>query len=210
MRYGKHGTEAAFLHCMKRRIYAFEPSPLHVVGKCPDPVWPAESLSEVWSLFGYLLRDFARHQKVFTHAFVLMKNHYHWLCTFEDFEKNGVSTFNWFHEAATFDFQHSIQMHEIYETGSASSPLFEGSPNITVIDNIQAYRNTYKYVYRNPVAAGIVERAEHYPFSTLSYVLGRTRKRLRFSCFDNMHIAINAHSVLEFINSDFAEIGVAT
>jgi hypothetical protein len=35
--------------------------------------------------------------------------------------------------------------------------------------------NAYKYIYRNPVRAGLCERVEDYPFSTISGLVGNSR-----------------------------------
>jgi hypothetical protein len=185
---------------MKMCFRSFESLPVHVVGRCPDPVWPAERLNDVWRIFGQALKEFEFSEGLLTHAFVLMRNHYHWLCSSARGKECDPKSFEWFHEAVTFDFVHSLQSDYILETGMDPPPLFEGPALITVLDHIQAYRQAYAYVYRNPVEAGIVDRAEQYPFSSLPYVLGRTREKLKFHCWDNMNLIQNPMRTLEFIN----------
>ena len=193
---------------MKRFLHTYDPVPLHVIGKCPDPVWPTKKISDVWKIFGRVLREFETEQKVRTRAFVLMNNHYHWLCSVNgESQVSGSETnhdanelFTWFHEAISFDFVHSLQMEHIFMTGEAPPPLFEGPPKLVKLDHVEAYRQSYAYIYRNPVRAGIVELAEHYPYSTLPYILGRTKKRLPFTCHDEMHLIHDTNRVLAYIN----------
>lgn len=189
---------------MKIQLYSYEAKPLHVSGKCSEEVWPSEKLEDAWGVFGDVINDFYEYQSVQTHAFVLMSNHYHWLCsTPTDLEEPArQKLFNWFQESVEFDFTHSLRMDYICETGQAPDPLFIGPPKVLQIDHIEAYRNTYAYIYKNPVAAGIVKRAEHYPFSTLPYVLGHEQEELGFRCSDNMNLIYHPARVLNFINQD--------
>lgn len=39
--------------------------------------------------------------------------------------------------------------------------------------NYSQYLNTYKYIYRNPMEAGLSARVEDYPYSSLFYLLGK-------------------------------------
>lgn len=185
---------------MKKRFYPFEGFPLHVTGRCPSDAWPAEKLNDVWRTFSEVLREFDLHCQIRTHAFVLMSNHYHWICSADVPESEIEETLSWFHEAMAFDFEHSVQMPEILEFGDIQLPPFERAPHWTVLDHIESYRNAYAYVYRNPVVAGIVEKAEYYPYSTLPYLLGRMKRKLRFTCWDQMNLVQDPGGTLDFIN----------
>lgn len=170
----------AFHEIVKRRIYSFDPPFFHVSGKCPDHVWPAQDLEGAWKLFNDLLREFQNVHEVRTHAFVLMRNHYHWLCS-------------------------THKTKDVFAdrilTADGTTEILTDAPHVVEINHIQSYRNTYAYIYRNPVSAGIVQRAEEYPFSSLPYVLGRSSQRLKFYCWDNMNLIYNPAQVLQFINS---------
>jgi hypothetical protein len=45
----------------------------------------------------------------------------------------------------------------------------------TLIRDAQYFQDAYKYVYRNPVRAGLCLRVEDYAFSTLHGLLGKSR-----------------------------------
>lgn len=56
--------------------------------------------------------------------------------------------------------------------------IFGGRYKGSLIENHRYLLNVYKYIYRNPVAAGIVSRAEDYKYSTLHSLL--FKKRINF------------------------------
>jgi REP element-mobilizing transposase RayT len=179
---------------MKRQFYDFETFPLHVTGKLENLSWPTKTLSEAWEIISEIICDLQKEYDLHSHAFVMMRNHYHWICTYKDFaDDDGL--FEWFHEMIAVEFLHRT------EHGHTLS--FEGPPLIEELDHISAFRNAYRYVYRNPVTAGIVEKAEWYPFSSLPSVLGRGK--LKFQCFDKMHLIQDPHKTLKFINSEHTE-----
>lgn len=180
---------------MKLKLHSFEDPPLHVVGKCNTSEWPAGSRNEAWSIFSQKISDF-QHKGVRTFAFVMMSNHYHWLCTYPDLERNPQFFYD-FHKFLNEKF-FSHQNANLQVINPPPSTL-DIAPHITVLDHVEAYRQAYRYVYRNPVEAGLVHRAEDYDYSTLPYILGK--KPQPFSCIDNMNLITDPMRILRFINS---------
>ncbi|MBY0383527.1 hypothetical protein K2X05_00075 [bacterium] len=179
---------------MIHRFHSFPTFPLHITGRCPNPEWTQLPLKKVWKVFCDVLHGFHQDRPLQTHAFVLMDNHYHWLCIDENF-KDDPFFFNWFHEVISFELFH------LQCSNSNADPqfrFFEGPAKITVIDHPQVYRNTYNYIYRNPVMAGLAASAEKYPYSTLPMVLGK--RKMRFPCVDQMNLIYHPQDVLEKIN----------
>ena len=43
------------------------------------------------------------------------------------------------------------------------------------IDSLSYFMNVYKYVYANPLRANLASKAHHYPYSTLSGLLGNEK-----------------------------------
>lgn len=185
---------------MKAKLYSFDSTPFHVIGKCPKGKWPASNMKDVWDLFGDLLNEFQIHQQIFTHSFVMMSNHYHWLCSFRSDDLIDISQFDWFHEAFSFDFTHSIQMETRIQHGLGPLPIFKCPPKVIQIKHLDVFRQTYAYIYRNPVNAGLVKKAEEYPFSTLYYLANYREDTLKFTCWDSMNFISNPGTVLKFIN----------
>jgi hypothetical protein len=61
-----------------------------------------------------------------------------------------------------------------------------------------AFREVYRYVYKNPVEAGLCSQAQNYTYSTLGELLG-LRKPLYYVA-DSMGVITNPFSVLDWIN----------
>lgn len=66
------------------------------------------------------------------------------------------------------------------------------------IQNYSQYLNTYKYIYRNPVEATLCSRAEDYPFSSLSFLLGRATPACEVH--DQLGLIQNPMHILKWLN----------
>ena len=64
--------------------------------------------------------------------------------------------------------------------------------------NYSQYLNTYKYIYRNPVEAGLCKKAEDYPFSSLCYLLGKGH--LHCQVCDHLGLIQNPIHILKWLN----------
>lgn len=83
--------------------------------------------------------------------------------------------------------------NEIYETSNLenlSEPIL----------NYSQYLNTYKYIYRNPVEAGLCKNAEDYAYSSLSYLLGKGF--LHCQVCDHLGLIQNPLHILKWLNQD--------
>lgn len=173
---------------MRKNFYQGEKFPLHIVGKSTGNNWPFHYFEDAWSLFSDALAQLQEDHELQTHAFVLMSNHYHWLCSY-DF-KSDPAIFEWFHELVNCEYLHQYQ---------SFSPIFKSEAEIFFVKHFEYYKNLYRYVYRNPVEAGLVKKVEDYPFSTLPYILGESP--LAFCCFDNMNLITDPIPTLLWLNS---------
>ena len=66
------------------------------------------------------------------------------------------------------------------------------------IKNKTQYLNTYKYIYRNPVEAGLTFKCEKYPYSSLNALLGYSMNTLNI--IDPLNVAQNPFKVLSWLN----------
>ncbi|MEK6627995.1 MAG: hypothetical protein AABY53_05165, partial [Bdellovibrionota bacterium] len=66
--------------------------------------------------------------------------------------------------------------------------------------NYSHYLNTYKYIYRNPVEAGLCKKPEDYPYSSLYYLLGRGT--LHCQVIDHLNLIQNPLHILKWLNLD--------
>ncbi len=127
-------------------------APYHVTNRTtfgePYPM----PLTEVWPLMVLELMKVSRIHALSVHAFVLMDNHFHLLCHTPQENLDEVMQ-NFLRNVAT--------------SVSKGSVLWKGRYKWSLISNSIHYRQVYRYIYQNPIRAGLVERVEDYPFSTL-------------------------------------------
>ncbi len=62
------------------------------------------------------------------------------------------------------------------------------------------YLNTYRYIYRNPVEAGIVLKCEDYAYSSLKGLIGKSV--LRLNLFDRIGVIQNPMKILNWLNQN--------
>ncbi|MGZ3688691.1 MAG: transposase [Bdellovibrionota bacterium] len=136
--------------------------PYHVTLRTNDRVWFQSSMDIVWNIFSSHCFEITMLFKAEIHAFVLMSNHLHLILSTpqEDlgkimahFSGSGTRTLN------------SVSGH--------SGHVFGGRYKWSLIDSSLYFGHALKYVYRNPVKAGICEKVEDYPYSSLHGLLGR-------------------------------------
>ena len=131
-----------------------------------------------WIFIQKKIRIISIQFKIEIHALVMMDTHVHLILSSSSMTENFFCDY----------FQKEISPST--KTDCFCEPLLSYSQ----------YLNAYKYVYRNPVDAGLSNRAEHYPFSSLSIILGKTVGYLEFD--DQLAIIQNAVQILKWINSD--------
>ena len=173
--------------CMRYRFAEHEEFPLHITAKSSGPSWSTLGYAHVWKAFCGAIADLQEEYEIKSHAFVMMSNHYHWLCSYD--AENDPHFFEWFHELASIKHLHITQRNGLY---------YQDKAKVNKIKNFEFYRNTYKYVYANPVEAGIVDKAEDYPFSTLHFLFEKQVPPMEWT--DNMNLFVDPFRTLDWIN----------
>lgn len=161
------------------------------MGHCQFDRWPT-SMENTWDIFQETINDLQQDFDIRTHAFVLMGNHYHWLCTY-DIHKDP-EFFNWFHELLNCHFL------KFLPSFAESIYTLDLNPKIVKIENFPQYKATYRYVYNNPIGAGLSSCPFDYPFSTLPYVMGK--QGLNFNVIDNMGAIFSPTTIRSWLNRE--------
>ncbi len=118
-------------------------------------------MDHVWETLSNYLFFISKAYKVEIHAFVLMNNHFHLLAKFP--ENNMSEAMNYFmRESSRVLSRDSGRINQVYGGRYFRSAI---KKNIH-LDHV------YKYLYRNPVEAGLCNHVEKYPYSTLQILLG--------------------------------------
>ncbi len=111
---------------------------------------------ETWALMEFECRRISDSFGAQIHAFVLMPNHFHMILTVPN-EDLGI---------VMMHFIRTIT-RTINTISGRWGRVFGARYHGSLIDSEYYIHNVFKYVYRNPVRAGLCERVEDYEFSTL-------------------------------------------
>ena len=83
--------------------------------------------------------------------------------------------------------------------GNRINQTYCGRYHRCLINKEHYFRHAYKYVYRNPVRAGIVEKVEQYKYSTLFGLLGM--QHLLIPVEEDYLLISKTEETLEWLNS---------
>jgi len=147
---------------MPRAKFIVDPSsPYHLAARSNNRDWFSVPLDRVWTIYSDYLWFIRFAYRIRVHAFVLMNNHFHLIASFP--EGNLSDSMNYFmRETSRVIAFESRRINHVYGARIFRSRL----------SSFHYFQHAYKYVYRNPVEAGLCERVEDYRFSTLNGLLG--------------------------------------
>lgn len=145
--------------------------PYHVVARSHNKKWFKLSIDEMWEIYSEILKDICREEGAKVISFVLMNNHFHLMLWTP--RENIDKVMYWLMKRSTLEVQK--------RTGDINS-IYGGRYKSSLLTKVQYQYNCYKYILRNPVAAGICERVQDYQFSTFHYTY--FNRHLSFQVFD--------------------------
>lgn len=150
---------------MARKSFQIDPlTPYHISSRCINRDWFSIQMGEVWKIMEDYLHFIHHAYKIDIHSFVLMSNHFHMLAS----SPNGNLS-----DAMAF-FLRETSRYLTKESGRINR-TWGGRYFRSRIGSNHYFLNVYKYVYRNPIEAGLCISAEEYPFSTLPGILGTSK-----------------------------------
>ena len=130
--------------------------PYHITSRCQHKRFFHLPLYVVWRVMLDELYISFKENGLAIHAFVLMGNHFHLLCHTPKANLDQIMQ--------RFLRRTSIRLAR---TAGESSSLWDDRYRWSLIDSQTHYYQVYRYIYQNPLRAGIVKKVEDYPFSTL-------------------------------------------
>ena len=134
--------------------------PYHVTARCINAEWFHIPMDQVWEIFCSELKACCEDHRLQIHCFVLMTNHFHLI----------VSTPEANISSAMQQFMYRTS-RRLTRAGNRINETFAGRHYKTILTTNEYFANTYKYIYRNPIAAGICESVEHYRYSTIYFLV---------------------------------------
>ena len=175
---------------MPRKVLIRDPSlPYHVVNQCDNREPFPASLSVLWGQFCEALWEANVFLGARIHSFVLMPNHYHLLIGCP--ERDLGEVMRWVGRSVT-------EKHNRSE--DRCGHLFRGRYRWSLIRNEIYLSHAYKYVYRNPVRAGLCNRVEQWPYSTLQFKLGARTPLLKLNPTQSFWITEDMTLQLDWLN----------
>jgi REP element-mobilizing transposase RayT len=164
--------------------------PVHVTLRTSGQRFFPLPIYSVWEILGRVLSR----QRFYVHAAVLMSNHIHLLLTPSENELHGLLR-ELTHEMST-EIRLKFELHH---------PHFGLFPSYYEIRHPIYFNRALKYIYRNPVAAGLCQRVEEYPFSTIQWLLGNDRVRfaLHETYFHQIMVPFHREEFLSWLNTPF-------
>ncbi len=138
----------------RRNLIRTKLFPYHVTTRSNNKEWFYIPIDEVWRYCRELLKEGEKEFKVEIEGFVLMSNHYH-MCLFTP-EENLDKFMRFFNKGLS---------EKISRHAGRINRIFGAPYNWTLIRNEQYYYNVLRYIYQNPLRAGVVKRCEDYPYS---------------------------------------------
>ncbi len=137
--------------------------PYHVTSRSNNKEWFTLPMPVMWRLSLQSMREAHEIHPVEIISFVLMGNHYHLMV---QTPKGNLDLF-------MYEFNKRLALRIKTQTGQINR-IFGGRYKWCLIESQKYFMNCYKYIYQNPIRAGLVNRCEDYPHSTLQSILGKS------------------------------------
>lgn len=135
--------------------------PYHVTARSVNRESFPIDIESMWSLYGDYLYLISGTYALRIHSFVMMPNHFHLIVS------APLANLS---EAMRYFLRETSR--EISRLSGRINQSYGTRHHKSLISSHHYFMNAYKYVYRNPVRAGLCDRVEDYKFSTLSGLMG--------------------------------------
>lgn len=135
--------------------------PFHITARSVNRIHFELPIEKLWSLMEDHLFFIAHAFDIKIHSFVLMSNHFHLLASSPNADMGPAMNF--------FLRETSRAMNRL--TGRINQN-FGARHHKCLLGDYHYFLNAYKYVYQNPIRAGLSNSAESYPYSTLAGLCG--------------------------------------
>lgn len=140
----------------RRTLIRSATHPYHVVNQVNNREWFHLPKTEVWEILNHKCLNITQSCGAQIHALVMMSNHYHMILSCPQSDLGEVM----------WEFGRSV-VRTYNNSSGRKGHLFIGRYKWSLVCTANYYSCALKYVFRNPVRAGICENVEDYPFSSL-------------------------------------------
>lgn len=161
----------------------------HFTTKFVNPKWFDNDPSQNWQdLLRSLevIQNQRQDEDVVWHAGLLMSNHIHLLFSTQTYNEHSL----------VMDLENTLKQQLDTEKNLFQRPL-----PCEPLYHLEHLKAAYKYIYRNPVEAGMARKVEDYHFSSLYLLLNKDRPLLINPFNDPLQIIQNLPNRLRWLNS---------
>jgi putative transposase len=141
----------------RRPLILSDQFPYHVTSRSNNKEWFLLPLEEAWPIFARFLREVNEKYLAHIYAFVLMSNHFHLILSTPQNNLGDVMR----------DFLTGVSKQIQQRTGRINH-VFGARYKWTLLDSAYSVGYVTKYVFRNPVRAGICRDCGDYEYSSLN------------------------------------------
>lgn len=131
--------------------------PYHVTNRSNNKEFFYLSLDDLWLIFMDQISNMIEQFHCEVHAFVLMSNHYHLIISTPKSNLNEC-----------MKYLHREVARKANQRAQRINHFFGGRYKWCLIDSEEYYWNAVKYLFQNPLKAGLSERVERYKYSSLN------------------------------------------
>lgn len=147
----------------------------HVTTRANHKHWFALPLEQVWTISIKSFNKALTHHPAIVSQYVLMANHYHLLIKTPNAD---IDKFMYWFNKTFSDLMRAA-------TGTENR-MFGSNYKWSLITTERYFYNVFRYIYQNPIRAGIVNKCEIYPYSTHFYVRNSIPIPFAFSPLDEL------------------------
>ena len=140
--------------------------PYNISARSINREWFQIPMPEVWQIFSEELTRVHAVRALQIHSFVLMSNHFHLIASTP--EANISECMHQFMQRSS---------KRLTTAGNRINQTFAGRHYKCILQQNQFFLNAYKYNYRNPVAAGLCQKVQEYPYSSLQILLNQSKAK---------------------------------
>ncbi len=119
-------------------------------------------MPEMWKLVNESFKEAYAVHPIELISFVLMSNHYHMILITPE---GNLDEF-------IYEFNKRLAL-KVQKLSGQINQVFGGRYKWCLIQSQSYFMNCYRYVYQNPVRAGISRDCQSYPYSTIHHILGK-------------------------------------
>jgi putative transposase len=166
--------------------------PIHIVARTNNREEFPIRRTLAWRILCDYLYLLSTGFKLGIHSFVMMPNHFHLIVSDPEGELSAAMAY----------FMREVTREMNRHSGKVNK-LWGGTYHSSIISDPLYYLHAYKYVYRNPVKAGLVDRCESYRFSTLAALLGE--ELAEFPMIEDVTLLNDPCSTIEWLNTPYSE-----